>query len=160
MRPVTYAYGLKLSTALFGVAFSATLTVWGAHVARTNQNGLIIRGLIHLSPSMATAFFWLTTLLLGLMLAACLFLTFTCFNGKRAVTLLPDRIEAVLGAITTKKVIVPYSSITKLELQAIRDQKILYIHHRCGRIALVPALLPKRSDLDDIYSTLLSRTGG
>ncbi len=154
----TYEYKQKISTALIGLAISATVAYGATRYALENENALVINQSIYLSAGWARVFIGFGALAGWLLFGFCVLLTFMALSTKREIKLLANRMEAPKGGFSAKKVVIPYESVKRVEMQISGEMKFLHVHHRSGRLTIIPAMLPKKSDLDEIYTFLLSRT--
>jgi hypothetical protein len=153
----TYQYKQKASTALIGLAITGAIAFGATRYAIENDKALLINNFLYLSPRLASAFIGFGALAGWLAFGCCAFLAYMAVTTKREIRLLSNRVEAPRGGFSKENVVIPYASIKKVEILANGEAKFLYVHHRNGRLTIVPALLPKKSDLDEIYELLLAR---
>jgi hypothetical protein len=154
----TYEYRQKVSTALIGLGISAAVAYGATRYAFDNDKALLINHVIHLSPGWARAFVGLGALAGWLLFGCCAFLTFMALTTKREIKLLTNWMEAPKGGFSAEKWGIPYASINKVDIFVNGQARFLYVHHRQGRLTIVPAMLPKKSDLDEIFEFLRART--
>jgi hypothetical protein len=154
----TYEYKQKASTALIGLAITGAMAFGATRYAFENDRALLINHFVYLLPGLARAFIGFGALAGWLAFGCCAFLAYMAVTTKREIRLLSNRMEAPRGGFSKENVVIPYASIKKVEIWVNGEARFLYVHHRNGRLTIIPALLPKKSDLDEIYEFLLSRT--
>jgi hypothetical protein len=160
VETIRYPYKPKLWVMLLAGLFFAGCAVILGGVARSNDRGLIINGIISFEADGATTFYWI---LAGV---SALFVVVAVFAASRALT---SQQELVIDgrAISapkrgTSKVIltVPFANITDLRIMQVASQKFLTIHHSDGKLEIVRDMLPRKADFETVVELVEARCNG
>ena len=113
---------------LGGLFFGACAAVLG-HEASTNTRGLILNGIIELSPSGASTFYWVLAALSTLfVLVAGWMIVTTLVHGVPDVVLTNEGISFPVGFPIKRPFTLPYSEITRLSQSEVSGQRLLMLH--------------------------------
>jgi hypothetical protein len=152
-----YPYRPRLPGILFGTLFFTAAAVALARTARTNTQGILIEGIIPLSPAQATVFYWVlfafSVLTVGMGVAG-LFHRATC---RQRLAFTPEGILAPKSRWAREEVLIAYSSITHLERARLPSNQHLYVDHPGGRQIINAAMLPNTAAFEEICSLLGQR---
>lgn len=154
----TYPYRFKRSSALAGLLILPVMCWWAIHLALTQNRGVVINHVIHLSPTVASGLAWLFAICLTLLMGPLALMVWSALAGRQEVRLFDNRLEAPKGMFSKDKVVIAHEAIKRIHRQALGEHRGLHIEHRHGRLSLNANMLPKPSDIDDIHRWLLERT--
>lgn len=155
-----YPYRTKWSILLLGVAFFGACTVVIAHEAQTCTGGVVINGLIHLSPFWGKVFLWALACLSFGFVAVALFMAYLRLTRdfRIAVTtdglLLPKR-----GWTAGQESHVRFADIIAVKRFDYRNSSYLYIYANGLRYTVAGDLLPSKQDFAEILASLQERAG-
>ncbi len=151
-----YQYKPPWTTILLCVLFFGACAIGGAFAARSNR-GLLIEGIIPLSPQGAAIFWWIMTALsLGFVLFAIRMAVHRVIHTQRIV-LTPTEIVVPESRWSFSELPIPYSAITAVWETKNRQQRFLKIAHREGVSTIIATFLPKPTDFDDMRCLLVRR---
>ncbi len=144
----TLEYSYKINIRKMGLLIPviAGLAVFIAHLAMTNDRGLILFHAIHLGVENASIFYWGLSAVLGLAAGACLVAVITQLNAGDATVLrvADDGFTIPTGFFEKRMEFVRYSDVTKLTMMSVNGQNYLVIRHVDGKISLQQQCLPDR----------------
>jgi hypothetical protein len=158
-EPIEREFSYRASWKNIVVPFSlgAVLGALAAHEASTNNKRLIINGLIELSVSQATVFFWAISVFMFALVLLALMSLLQKLRG-------PTRI-----AVTRNGIVVPgppwapteryflFSDITSMKLVNIYKQNILQVVTRIGKFAVTQQNMSSVEEFKSIVMLLKER---
>jgi len=148
-----YKYQSTWKGTLMGVLFFVPCTIVLACKASLNDRGVILSGLIELSPFQATLFYWLlATLSAGFVVLGGIMALELLFIQRRLT--LSDRSLIIPATLFTEAKTLFYSDILSLSPQSIGNQRLLTIVHRQGKFHVQDSMLPQPRDFDEICDVL------
>jgi hypothetical protein len=140
-----------------GAIFFGVGGVWMFWAGRTNREGLIVDGVIHLDPNGAMVFYLVVSL------AAVAMAMFGVYALVR-VSVNPHRIVVGAEGVTTPKWIwsaspdfIRYRDIRTVRLHEMRGVRYLRIYHADGTHAISQAMMGGESEFDAICGELKTR---
>ena len=159
MQPIEneYDYRPKWTVILLGVLFSAMACLFFVDKARTNARGLLINGIIELSPSQASVFFWILAGTSAAFVAACAFLIAFWSNTRQRIALSATSLIIPLSRWSAREISVDYGSITALKTTQVGRQKFLKVSHPNGSFTIAASMLPYPENIDEILRILSDR---
>jgi hypothetical protein len=138
---------------LCGVFFGACALVLGVK-ANGNERGLIINGIIELSPDGATTLYWvLTALSIGFVIVAGLLAVIRLTLHQRIV-LAEACLTVPRSRWSGEEVTVPFADIVELSASEVSGQRFLKIVYKGGKFTLTASMLPRKGDFDEIYAAV------
>jgi hypothetical protein len=138
---------------LCALFFGACALVLGAK-ANGNDRGLIIMGMIELSPGGATVFYWvLAALSFGFVVVAG-FLAIVRLTLHQRIALTETCITIPRSRWSSQEVAVPFGEIVEVSRSEISGQRFLTIVYNGGKFTLTASMLPKKADFDEIYAAV------
>jgi hypothetical protein len=152
-----YPYAAKRWTMLLAIAFFGVCGVFLVRAATTNDRGLIVDGLITLSPPNATIAYW------------CLAAASVAFVVIGAAGLMASRSWAHVVRLTDAELQAPKSmfarnpTVVRLDdvrgvtLQEIHRQRLLTVRHAGGSLTIAQSMLPGRAAFDALADALDAR---
>jgi hypothetical protein len=152
-----YAYRPKGSMVLFGTLFFGAAAIFFEVMAHSNDRGLVINGIIKLSPLGATVFYWvLAVCSLGFVLMSiAIFIHLTFYSQKIVLTL--EALIVPKSRWSFENITISYSSIIEIRITQVRSQRFMKITHQAGKSTITASMLPLKNDFDNIYQLLLER---
>jgi hypothetical protein len=149
-----YHYRTKWTViVLSGLFFGACTLILGAK-AISNDRGLIINGIIELSPGEARIFYWvLAALSIGLLLVAG-FLAILRLTLHQRIRLTATSITIPRSRWSSQELVVPFAEIVELSLSDVSGQRFLKIEFNGGKFTLNASMLPSKGDFDDICAAV------
>ena len=149
-----YDYKPKWTTVFFAGGFFGLCAALFVHLGVTNDRGLIINGLIHLSPSGAKVFYWVLALASFAFVLAAAFIAYVRLTTTQRIAVTADGMLFPAGRWTARECHVPFDSITALKHIEVHGQVFLYVYADGLRYTVVKDMLPAKGDFDDIASML------
>lgn len=150
----TFDYRPRWTTiALAGALFGANSLILGAK-ANSNDHGLIINGIIVLSKSGATTFYWVIAALSAVFVVVAMFLVFVRLTISQRISLTPTSIVLPKSRWSAKLVDVPHTDILNLSATEVYGQRFLKIEYRGGKFTIAASLLPRNADFETICSEI------
>jgi hypothetical protein len=142
---------------LLAILFFGGCGYFAVHDAQTNTRGLVINGIIELSPANATLFYWGLTVFSGLFVLGGIWGLVASFASSKELILTETTLTAPGSMWSRHPKIVRVSDIMHLETQQIQRQRFLYVYHPGGKLAISASLL--RGDaFDELCAELANRT--
>jgi hypothetical protein len=152
-----YPYKPKPWVMLAVALLFAVIGIFFAMEALTNERGLVLQRLIHLSPRGATVFYWCLT-------AACLVFTLAGLAGfasgvlsKRTLRLTGTDISAPRYGWSRAQTVVRLAEITAIGVESIHNQRFLNIDHRGGRLSVCASFLPSKAAFEELHHAIVAR---
>jgi hypothetical protein len=149
-----YDYRPKWTTIILcGGFFGACAFILGRE-AQKNNRGLIINGIIDLSPRGATIFYWvLAALSVGFVVVAG-FLIIVRLTLHRRIGLTRTSISIPRSRWSNEERVVPFAEILRLSQSEAYGQRFLNIEFIGGKFALTSSLLPSKADFKEICAAV------
>lgn len=156
MAATRFAYKPKTLTMIMAGLFFLLCAVVLFFRAASNDAGLILNGIIEMDQGSATIFYYVLTVLAGLMAAGGVFGFVVSLGGPRFVVLDDTGVE-IPGAAGRKSVRIAYNAITGLQPGGAHKQRWIYVVHTGGRQAIMGSMLANTAQLDEIANLLAER---
>jgi hypothetical protein len=154
MTTFDYPYKPKLGASVGALLISSMVAVGFWSDALTNDRGLIIDGVIHLSAHGATVFYWVGAVLMGSMtLMGGPVLVLSALRGHRIV-LTSTTLAVPKAGYSSQATTIPLTDIQRLWLQTTYKQQLLHIYHRGGKLTVVRSWLPSNAAFEALCSEL------
>jgi hypothetical protein len=152
-----YGYRPKESIIFFGTLFSVSATIFFGFMARSNDRGLIINGIIKLSPWGATVFYSVLAAcsLVFVLMSIAIFIHLLLYSQK--IVLTAEELIVPKSRWSSKEITISYSTITEIRITEVKYQRFMKIAHRAGVSTITASMLPTKNDFDTIYLLLLER---
>src|SRR5258708_35502731 len=134
---------------LCALFFGACALVLGAK-ANGNDRGLIINGIIALSPGGATIFFWVLTALSIAFVVIAGFLAIVRVTFHQRIAFTDKCLMIPRSRWSRQQVTVPFGDVLELSQSEVSGQRFLKIVYQGGKFTLTASMLPKKEDFDEI----------
>jgi len=157
MEPLTYPYKPKVIKTIVISIFLGALAAFMGYTAITNDQGLILNGVIRMGPMGASIFFWVLTLIMVFGLAAATLGLIKGRNSEKQIVLTDTTISAPKSALNDQVVTVSYDDILNLTTQNVNGQHFVNIHHPGGKLVIPHAMLPNKATFDELVEILVNR---
>lgn len=156
-QPLVFTYKAKPAPVIGAILFFGLGGWFMNETAKTNQRGLIIEHLIHLSPEQATLFYHGIALLsLGFVLLA-LFVIPQLFIHRELV-LEHDAAILPVGFFSKRQQRIPLDSIHDVRITTVRKKyTFVTIYHDAGKTKINGSMLPNAGDIDLVLRWLAER---
>ncbi len=152
-----YDYKPKWTTVFFSGGFSGLCATVFIYLAVADNRGLIINGLIHLSPIGAKIFYWIfASLSLAFVLAAS-FIAYVRLSVVQRIAVTTDGVYFPASQWTGGEIHVPFDSITDIKYFEVQKQLFLYVYSDGLRHTVVKNMLPGKGDFEEIASIIEQR---
>jgi hypothetical protein len=153
MNELRFHYRLKpVKTALFSLFFIGCL-IGMFYYAYNNDRGMIINGIFRLDRDNATIFYFVMASIVFLVFFYELIrLALALGQGERHIVIGRNELLVPHGRQESKTV--PYRDIQSLNMQGTSSLRSLQIKHHGGKVLIFDDMLPMRSDLDKIGTTV------
>jgi len=156
---IEYPYRESWKGLLFAVIFFGACTCFLFYVALTNRNGLIINGILPLSPKAASIFYWVITAIAFLfVVAGVVKMLFSIFIPQR-IAFTKKTLVVPVHIWSSEEGLIPYESITKIDESKLKRMGELTVYHQAGKLKLKRHFLPSPKDLDQLLQELRLRLG-
>jgi hypothetical protein len=152
-----YQYKPKWSMVFLVGSFFGLGTALFAYLAITNDRGLIINGLIRLSPYGARLFYWILAVLSFAFVLAAAFMAFVRLTNIQRIAVTQDGMLFPARRWTKRESHVSFTSMTAFERLEIQDQAFLHVYASGQRYTVVRDMLPDQGDFDEIVSILKAK---
>lgn len=145
-------YRPSLGKPLLAMVFFGVCAVIMAHEAQTNDRGVVLNGLVELSTSGATVFYWVICgLSLGLV-ATALFFGLPQLLIPRRIVLEPDAITIPGWGFSRKHYRIPREEVRGVHLSSYQKIRMLKIIHVGGSKTINSSMMPHDGDMDTVLA--------
>jgi hypothetical protein len=155
-----FPYKPKPRIMLIGALLFAALGGFAAMEAMTNERGLVLERLIHLSPQGATIFYWSLAAACALLVPLGLASFAAGFVGRRYVRLTSTELSAPRFAWSKSNTVVALADILDIAVQSVQKQRFLHVHYRGGRLTINQSFLPSRDAFEQLREAIVARARG
>lgn len=153
----SYPYKPSGGTYLLGTLLFGAGAVMFAWKAVGNEQGLIINGLITLSPAGAAVFYWvLAGLCFGCVLLACLLSIDRAF-GRAELRIGASSITLPEGFVRRSLVEIPFSEITTVSETELGGHRFFYFYTGRKKHCINQSLMPSELAYEEAKGVLLNR---
>jgi hypothetical protein len=155
--PLEYPYRPKVWIMLLGILFFGACAAGLVNEAQGNDRGLILNGILELSPGGATIFYWCVA---GASVALGVLAVLGCIAGlrtPRVVRLTATDISAPKFLFSRTETVVPIAEFLDVHVQRVARERFLKIKHRKGKLTISQGHLPDRQAFDDLCAALADR---
>lgn len=155
--PYTIRLTLKFPTLILGILIFGAGAIMAADSALNDPRGIIFNGIITISPSLATIFYWILSVVSGLMGLLAVMVIVQHFRNPQIITVLSEKVLLPPPSPFSKTIEeYPYSQITELQEVTTQGQKYLYVHFSGGKRMLGESRMPK-GEYEKLKQYLFSR---
>lgn len=158
MDEVKIPYKPKLLIILLSIVATAGLSVGMGFIARTNDQGLIINGIIELSVFGATLFYWFLAAGCAVLSVLSILAVIIGLNSSKEIVVSEHGIRAPKSGISKKIVTVNFKDISETKIQSVHKQHFLYIHHPGGRLTIAQSMLPDKQSFEKLTEIVANST--
>ena len=144
--------------AFAGLFFSTCAGVLG-YEAWTNEQGLILNGLIEFDVQGATIFYWVLTALSVGFVAIALSLIYHRFTYNQRLTLGATALRVPKSRFSHEVAAIAYRDIRDLSEARVNGQRFLYVVHPGGKYTIVAAMLPSKAAFEEVRDILAAKAG-
>lgn len=155
-----YPYKPNPRAMLLAIAFFGACAAAGAYAAETNDRGLIINGLVELSPGGASVFWWVLS---ALSLAFVAGGSFGLYRGRTAavpVRLTATELSAPKNGFVRRATTIPLREIQDVSVGAYGEQRWLVFSSPVANLNIMESMLPDRASFEALYAALAARVQG
>ena len=142
---------------LLATLFFAGMGAFMALEAMTNERGLILQRIIHLSAQGATVFYWSIAITCALFVLAGLAGFIAGLVSERYLRLTPTEISAPRFGWSRTDTVVRLAEVTQIALQSVQKQRFLNIYHREGKLTISQSFLPNAGAFEDLHKAIVRR---
>jgi hypothetical protein len=157
METLKYAYKPKITTMAFGVLFFGACSVWGYHMAASNDRGLIIDGLISLDTGQATVFHWGIFAAAAMMALLGLLALVKGMTSTHALVMDETAIRFPKWGLGDRIVTIRYRDIMAMSILQVKSTRMLMIQYTGGKASIGQGMLPSPAIFDKVCDTLAER---
>ena len=159
MAAMTFQYRPKMLKSFLTLALFAGLGAFFVYKAQTwdPNTGMIINGVMELSPSQAPMLWWVFAgLSLALFAFGALGLGHRLLNSDKQLELTDDHLQ-IPGTLFGSTKQIPWAAIAELRLQDIRGTKLLTLRTADGTKAVIHNQFLTDEDFDTVVGEVTSR---
>lgn len=160
MHTLEYRYKPKPWVMLAATLFFAGIGAFMTMEVLTNERGLIVQRIIHLSPQGATIFYWSMAIICGVFVLAGLAGFIHGLVSKQYLRLTSTEISAPKFGWSRTNTVVRLTEINEIGVQSIQKQRFLNIYHRGGRLSINQSFLPNAAAFEELHKAIVSRARG
>jgi len=154
-----YPYRPGWTAIVLCTLFFGALAAFMAHVARSNDRGLVINGVVTLSPGGATAFYWTVAGVGACFVLLAGLLAVVRLTSRQRVALAPAALLVPRGRWSNEETAIRFAEVLELSRTEVQGQHFLKIVHPGGTFTLVASMLPSREDFESVCAAVEERTG-
>jgi hypothetical protein len=154
MSERVFHYRPRWSAIIWGALFFGAAAAWFCVKALHNDRGLILNGIIRLSPANATIFYWVMSGLgAGFVVAAVLLVGVRLMNPQR-IMLTDDSLTLPRSRWSSQEQHILLREIGGVQLTEVYGQRFAYILHPGGKATIAASMLPNDADFDELLQAL------
>jgi len=157
MDTLEYRYKPKPWVMLAATLFFAGIGAFLANEALTNERGLVIQRVIHLSPQGATITYWCLAVVSALFVLAGLAGFIAGLVSRQCLRLTSTEISAPKFAWSRTNTIVRLKEITEISVQSVQNQRFLNLRYRGGKLSITQSFLPTPAAFEELHRAIVSR---
>jgi hypothetical protein len=157
MDTLEYRYKPKPWVMLATMLFFAAAGAFLAMEAFTNERGLVIQRIIHLSPQGATITYWCLAGICALFAIVGLAGFIAGLVSRQYLRLTMTEISAPKFAWSRTHTIVRLKEITDISVQSVQNQRFLNLRYPGGKLSITQSFLPTPAAFEEIHRTIVSR---
>ncbi|REK29516.1 MAG: hypothetical protein DWQ42_03475 [Planctomycetota bacterium] len=159
-----YEYRPRWKVIIFVATFFGVCSIFFGHRAVTNEQGLVVNGIISLSPNTATIFYWvLCGLGVGFVAISALMVVHR-FTSNQCIVITELAIVLPTSRWLSEQTTIPFDDIESLFGNEVFGQRFLYIFRKDGmRFTVHASMMPTNGAFDELRDLLrhaLERIGG
>ncbi len=158
MPKLVYPYRPRVLPMLFASLFFAVCGVGLAFEAKSNEQGLIIDGLIRLDPGQATIFYWVLSVTSAVFVVGGLWALVRAFTSRHELVLDDTTFSVPKSGYSDTIVTTRYADVLSMARQQIRNQRFLVIQAK-SKVTITSLMLPGREVFEEVCQQLESRVG-
>jgi len=145
---------------LLGAGFFGACTATFVHLAATNEGGVVINGIIRLSPLWAKVFFWtLAGLSFAFVLGSAL-MAYMRLTARVRIAITADGMLFPTGRWGSgKECHVPFARIVAVKRLDYKGMSYLYVYADGLRYTVQGFMLPRKGDLEEIIALVRTKVG-
>lgn len=132
------------------------VAVWAAV---TNDRGLIINGIIELSPNGATIFWWCVAAASMAFVLGAGFLIYSRLTTNHRIALTPSCLLVPLPRHSREEAFIPFAEVTQIQPQDVNGARFLTLYYSGMRFTLVESWMPSKSDFEELSKIIHERVG-
>ena len=144
---------VMLLASLFFLACGAGM----AYSALTNEQGLIINGIITLGPDGATIFYWVIAVLSAVFVLGGLWAIIVGLTSDRTLTITEDGIRAPKSGYSRQYVTINFPDIFKVSIQTVSKQRFITLLHRTGKLSIAQSMLPDKEAFEEVVRIITQK---
>ncbi len=160
MTEVRFTYKPRITVFLFSGLFFVGCALVLAHIARTNDRGLVLNRIIEFSEEGASIFYWSLAAASGVFVVLATMALYSSLTLKREVILTEDRITAPKSGMSKKLVAIRFAEITDVNIQSVQSQKFLNIVHEGGKLTIPQSMLPNKEVFEELTGLVTEKVNG
>ena len=126
-----------------------------AYTAITNEEELVINGIIHLSVSAATVFYWVIAGLSFAFVLAGLALTVNRFTSVHRIAITEEGILLPNGIWKSGEHHVLFSDLTAIKNISVQKERFIYVYADGLKHTISASMLPSKRNFDEIEACLV-----
>lgn len=154
-----FPYRPQVGPMLAAVAFFGVCAAAGVAAARTNDRGMIISGLITLSPGGATIFWWCLAAVSALFVAGGVYGLSLARSTTRTIRLTGTELSAPRNGFARGTTVVPLAQIRSVGVGEYGKQRWLAVESTVASLHISESMMPDRDAFARLHSALVVRAG-
>jgi hypothetical protein len=148
---------MRWGIAVFVVVFFTMCGLVIRHMAATNDQGLVLEGLIRLSVEHATIFYWVLSWMSFAMVAFAVFSLAMGLANPQSVTLADDGVYVPNKPWSRQRRLIRYSDISAIVSHKVRHIVFVKIVHAGGKKDLPDSMFESKRAFEEFRQGLLER---
>ena len=150
-------YKPKILVMLLASLFFAACSAGMAYAAVTNDRGLIINGIITLSESGATVFFWVIAAVSAVFVLGGTWGIIVGLTSDRRLTITENGLRAPKSGYSRQYVTIKFPAIVKVSMQAVNKQQFMTLHHSTGKLSIAQSMLPDKEAFEEVVRIITQK---
>lgn len=138
----------------------AGIAVGLGYIAFTNEQGLILNGVVEFSIGGATTFFWGLATASGIFAVIGVIAVAGALTSKREIVVSDSIISAPKSGFSKEIITINLTEVTDVNIQSVQKQKFLNIIHPSKKLAIPQAMLPSKQLFERLTELVESRVHG
>ncbi|HEB86009.1 MAG TPA: hypothetical protein ENI68_03195 [Gammaproteobacteria bacterium] len=160
MNDERFSYKPNIVVFILSSVVLAGIAVGMAYIAYTNEQGLILNGIIELSIEGATVFHWSLAVACGTLAIFGAVAVVGASTSKREIIVSGNIISAPKSGFSKKIIMINLAEVTDVNIQSVQKQKFLNIIHPSKKLAIPQAMLTSKQLFEKLTELVVSRVNG
>lgn len=160
METLSHPYRPKPWIMALVVAFFGAGAFFMGRVARQNDRGVVINGLIHLDSAGATVFYWCVAGIGAMFVVIGMLAFLVGLFSSSHLMLTATELSLPRFGFSRTATVVKLTDIRQLTTQVVQKERFLNVFHTRGKLTISESMLPSRAAFEALCDAIEKRVNG